>query len=108
MPDVSSGTSSYVSGSTIFAETLGTGRPTEPSFISMVALFERLGGTFTETNGDYDLERAQFLRVTASQVSSQESRRGQQQSGAAHPSQFGDRACIEWRKMVRRANVKQQ
>ena len=27
-------------------------RPTEPSFISIVALFERLGGTFTETNGD--------------------------------------------------------
>src|SRR6185369_2581337 len=52
MPGVSSGTASYVSGFTIIAETLGTGRPTEPSFISIVALFERLGGTFTDTSGD--------------------------------------------------------
>src|ERR1051325_5432226 len=52
MPGVSSGMASYVSGFAIIGERLGTGRPTDPSFISIVALFERLGGTLTETSGD--------------------------------------------------------
>src|SRR5262245_40262386 len=52
MPGVFGGNGSPDSGSTTFTDTAGTGRPTEPSLQSTSRLCDRLGGTFTDTNGE--------------------------------------------------------
>ena len=52
MPAVPTGSGARVSGSTMQTETLGTGRPTEPSLQSTSGLCERLEGMFTDTSGE--------------------------------------------------------